>query len=369
MQKHNSSPCCYRIGAGFGVVIFDTKTFILGRMDSITHITVGACLGEAFAGRQLGKKAMLWGALVHSLPDIDFLAGLWMDIPSELLAHRGFTHSFLFLFLVTPLLGWLAKRIHAAEQLSLQRWCLFFFTAILAHLFLDAFNNYGIGWFEPFSHHRISFHTLYVADPFFSLWPGVAFLALLRLQAFDVRRSFWWKFAFIMCGLYLAYCGVHKLQIDREVKQAFARQNIPHQRYFTTPAPLQNWLWFIVAGNDSGYYTGFRSLYVKKGRPIHFEYFPRRDSLLSHVQDHEALKKLIRFSQHFYTVELWGDTLVFNDLRFGQMIGWQSPRQRFVFHYYLSHPSENKLVVQRGRFAGWNLEVFWALLRRIVGLE
>ena len=29
--------------------------------------------------------------------------------------------------------------------------------------FIDAFNNYGVGWFEPFSHERISFNAIYVA--------------------------------------------------------------------------------------------------------------------------------------------------------------------------------------------------------------
>jgi hypothetical protein len=42
-------------------------------MDSITHIAVGACIGEVFAGKKIGKKAMWLGAAANSLPDIDFL--------------------------------------------------------------------------------------------------------------------------------------------------------------------------------------------------------------------------------------------------------------------------------------------------------
>ena len=29
-------------------------------MDSLTHIALGACMGEAFAGYKVDKKAMLW---------------------------------------------------------------------------------------------------------------------------------------------------------------------------------------------------------------------------------------------------------------------------------------------------------------------
>ena len=65
-------------------------------MDSLTHIALGACMGEAFAGQTVGRKAMLWGILAQSIPDIDFIASTWLDTTSNLLAHRGFTHSILF---------------------------------------------------------------------------------------------------------------------------------------------------------------------------------------------------------------------------------------------------------------------------------
>jgi inner membrane protein len=121
-----------------------------------------------------------------------------------------------------------------------------------------------------------------------------------------------------------------------------------------------------VAGNDSGYHVGFRSILDRK-KQISFQYFPRNDSLLRSVADHEQLQHLIRFSQQFSTAEQWGDTLVFNDLRFGQITGWQNPRGRFVFHYILNHPEDNTLVVQRGRFAGWNKTVAKSFIRRIGG--
>ena len=94
----------------------------------------------------------------------------------------------------------------------------------------------------------------------------------------------------------------------------------------------------------------------------------RNDSLLAPIADHEDLQHLIRFSQGFYTVEKYRDTLLFNDLRFGQILGWQDPRQQFVFHYYLQHPDDNRLVVQRGRFTGWNWLVVKNLWRRIRGI-
>jgi inner membrane protein len=325
-------------------------------------------MGEAFAGRTLGKKAMWWGALAQTAPDIDFIASFWMDTPGALLAHRGFTHSFLFFLLITPVFALLAEKFHRPHNIRLGKWILFFGGVILVHILVDSLNNYGVGWFEPFSHQRISFNTIYVADPFFSLWPAIALVVLLFKKWWDPSRKYWVRVGLGISAVYLLYCTVNKIKIDRDVAAEINQRQIQADRYFTTPAPLQNWLWYVVAGNDSGYYIGFRSLFDTK-KDIHFNFFPRNDSLLKEVSDHEELQKLIRFSQQFYAVEKWNDTLVFNDLRFGQIVGWHDPNQRFVFHYFLHHPHDNRLVVQRGRFTGWNKETFFSLLRRIKGNE
>lgn len=335
-------------------------------MDSLTHIALGACMGEAFAGKTVGRKAMLWGVLAQSVPDIDFLAAFWMNTTGNLLAHRGFTHSILFCLLLTPLLAFFAERWHRPHNISYTRWFMFLGSVIFVHLFLDAFNNYGVGWFEPFSHYRISFNVIYVADPFFSIWPGIALVALLVLKRKHEKRVFWWRFGLGLSFVYLSYCVINKAIINAAIKKSFALQQLPHQRYFSTPAPLQNWLWFVVAGNDSGYHVGYRSVFDSKPT-IAYTYFPRNDSLLQTVKNDEDLHRLVRFSQQYYTIEKFSDTLVFNDLRFGQVIGWQDPHEKFAFHYYLQYPDDNTLVVQRGRFAKWDGQTLHVLWKRIKG--
>jgi inner membrane protein len=335
-------------------------------MDSLTHIALGACMGEAFAGRTVGRKAMLWGALAQSIPDIDFLAAFWLDTVSNLLAHRGFTHSLLFCLIIALLFSYLAERWHRPHNISYRRWLAFFASVIFVHLFIDAFNNYGVGWFEPFSHSRVSFNAIYVADPFFSIWPGIAFAALILLRRRHAARSFWWKFGLIMSFLYLSYSLVNKMTINRQVKRILAKQNIQYKRYFTTPAPFQNWLWFVVAGDEKGYYTGYCSVFDSKDS-ISLRYSAVNDSLLQPFDSNPDLAKLRRFSQGYYTAERYANTVVFNDLRFGQVIGWHNPAERFAFYYYLQYPQENALVVQRGRFAKWDAAVIKSLWNRIRG--
>lgn len=335
-------------------------------MDTLTHIALGACIGEAFLGKKIGRKAMLWGALAQSVPDIDFLASLWMNTTSNLLAHRGFTHSILFAIGISVFLALLAEKLHRPHNIRLHTYLVFFVVEVFVHIFLDAFNNYGVGWFEPFSQYRVSFNTMYVADPFFSVWAGIAFLGLVLAKRRSPRRKYWWMGGVLMCSGYLAYGIVNKLIIDEDVRKAFRQQKVPFKHYFTTPAPLQNWVWYVVAGDDQGYYTGYRSVFDRTDT-LALEYFPRNTALLDTFKQSLPVQQLIRFSKGYYTVENWGDTLVFNDLRFGQVIGWHYPRERFAFHYYLNLPDENTLVVQRGRFAKWNWRELKLLAKRVKG--
>lgn len=335
-------------------------------MDSLTHIALGACIGEAFLSKPLGKKAMLWGALAQSIPDIDFISAFWMDTSSGLLAHRGFTHSFLFCGIMVMLFALLADRLHRPHNISMRQWILFFGAAVFIHIFIDAFNNYGVGWLEPFSHLRISFNTVFVADPFFSIGPAIACIALIYLSKKHPLRKSWWRLGLWCSGLYLLYCLSNKYKVNNDVKDILQQQQVSYTRYFTTPAPFQNWLWYVVAGNDSGYHIGFYSVFDNT-KNIAFQYFPRNDYLLTPFAREEELQHLVRFSQQYYTVEKWNDTLVFNDLRFGQVLGWQYPQGKFVFRYYLHQPNENKLVVQRGRFEGWNWDAVKFLWHRIKG--
>ena len=79
-------------------------------MDTLTHFALGACIGEAVAGK-MGKKAMLFGAIANSLPDIDFAASLWLKPDENLLAHRGITHSFMFAIIGSFFFGFICFKL------------------------------------------------------------------------------------------------------------------------------------------------------------------------------------------------------------------------------------------------------------------
>jgi len=42
-------------------------------VDSLTQIILGAAVGEAVLGKKVGNKALLWGGIAGTLPDLDVL--------------------------------------------------------------------------------------------------------------------------------------------------------------------------------------------------------------------------------------------------------------------------------------------------------
>ena len=81
-------------------------------MDSLTQITLGAAIGEAVLGRKIGNKAMLWGGIAGTLPDLDVFANAVADEISALAFHRAITHSVFFAALAPLVLGWLIHRLY-----------------------------------------------------------------------------------------------------------------------------------------------------------------------------------------------------------------------------------------------------------------
>lgn len=334
-------------------------------MDSLTHIVLGATLGEALAGHRLKKKAMWIGAVAQSIPDFDFLASFWSDSPTDLLAHRGFTHSLLFIALIAPALAWLARRWHKNDY-SMREWIVFFSVQLFTHIFLDTFNAYGTGWFEPFSHRRLSFNVLFVADPLFTVWLIISSLALLTRWNNQSWRVRWTWFGLGMSVFYLIVSISSKLIVHQHVKENMTQQSLPANRYFTSPTPLNSLLWYIVISDGKGYHIGYRSVFDHDDR-IDFQFFLKNDSLLEPLRGRQDVNKLIRFSQDYYVIRSKGDTLVFSDLRFGQAGGWRPANTEFVFQYYLNYPDQNQLVIQRGRFTQWTQQSVAAFWRRIMG--
>lgn len=336
-------------------------------MDSLTHIALGACIGEAVFSKQAGKKALVLGAIAQSLPDIDVVASLWLPPAENLLVHRGFAHSFLFGVIAAVLLSLLARKILKLHNVSFKKLFFFFCLLIWLHDLLDVCNAYGTGLFEPFSHQRFSINLLYVIDPFFSISLVIAFIALIIGRKNDPTRKRWVVGGLLPCCMYFLYAIFNKVSASEQVKKSLLSDQIPYKSFFTTPTPFNSWLWYSVAATDSGYFIGYRSVFDKNSFPVPFVYYKKNDQLLQSVDKNINVKELLKFADNYYTFDGQGDSLVFNVLRFGQVFGWQNHKAHFAFQYFLNPSYNNSLVVQRERFKGWNKKTLTGIYNRIKG--
>jgi inner membrane protein len=313
-------------------------------MDSLTHLVLGACTGELILGKKLGKKAMLYGAIAANIPDIDIITGLFVPGDKALLIHRGLTHSLFFAIVCGSCLAWLANRRY--PKISFLTFAFFCIFQLALHDLLDTCTSYGTGLLEPFSNYRFSFHLLYVADPLFTLPLLISTMVLLFKPTQRIKYAFT---AIIISTLYICFAAYNKISIDNKVKASF-----------TTPAPFNTVLWYCVLKTDSGFYTGYRSIFDKS--PTSYTYHPKNDSLLK--QPESSLKT---FAQGYYTITRSGQHLYFNVIRFGQIQGWQTKDAPFALSYPLNIQGNNTMIIQKGRLTGWNKNSIKQYIERILG--
>jgi inner membrane protein len=92
-------------------------------MDSLTQLTFGAACGEAILGQKVGRKALVWGAVLGTLPDLDVFIPLGGPV-NDFVYHRGFSHSLILLALLSPMIAWLISKIHPDTKRYYRGWVL-----------------------------------------------------------------------------------------------------------------------------------------------------------------------------------------------------------------------------------------------------
>lgn len=124
-------------------------------MDSLTQIVLGAACGEAAAGRKLGNRAILWGAVGGTLPDLDVFAAFFTDEIGSTAFHRGFMHSFLFAALAPWVLARGAQwfygnnvfRRRGYKAAAMAIWLIFYTGAALGVNFIPVALGEGLSWY------------------------------------------------------------------------------------------------------------------------------------------------------------------------------------------------------------------------------
>lgn len=284
-------------------------------MDSLSQIVLGAATGEAVLGRRIGNKALVWGAIGGTIPDLDVLGGLVLDPLANLAFHRGITHSVLFWVVGACAMAWPLARSRR-NDVGYAGWAWFFFATFATHVLLDCFTLYGTQVWAPFADTRVAWSTISVADPLYTL-PFLGFVvALSRAEKGSARRRKWHRWAWgWSCGV-LALTVVNKLHVDQTFRAALAAQGIPATRMVTTPTILNNVLWNATAETADAYYLGTYSLFDTS--PVTFARVEKGWEHLGEFAEDPTVQVLQWFSDGYLHVAPPVDGLwEFSDLRFG----------------------------------------------------
>lgn len=235
-------------------------------MDSITQIVLGAACGEAVLGKKIGNKALLFGAIGGTIPDLDvFIGRMLFDNEIQAMAfHRGFMHSLLFAIIGSFLFGWITYKLYnkgkRATTTSLKNWVLLFFWSILTHPILDCFTPYGTQLFAPFSDYRVAFNNISVADPLYTVPFLVCLIIMMFFNRKKPRRTWWLKAGIYISSAYMILTLINKRHMDSVFKTSFNKAGINYQRFSAQPTILNNILWYAVAETETQYHLTFYSL-------------------------------------------------------------------------------------------------------------
>ncbi|HET7845623.1 MAG TPA: metal-dependent hydrolase [Xanthomonadales bacterium] len=312
-------------------------------MDNLTHALMGGLLVAACAPAARRRAALVAGAVVATLPDLDVFWP-WADPVAAFTMHRSATHS-LFVLPVAGLLLWLALRAWRPVRESPWRWLLGIELAVVTHALIDACTVYGTQLLWPLERPPAMWANLFIIDPLVTLPLLVG--AVLAWRGRESRRAGFWTFAgLVLCGFYVAWSGAAKWLLERTVHAELARKGYTAALVLTEPTPFNTVAWRVVVMRMDGrqYFEGFFSYYTGRITPL--QPMMSQPELLDGAPS-PALRRLQWFTQGFYSVQLVGRDVVLSDLRMGV-------EPKYTFRFVLAEKQDAGVVaVEPPRQVPW----------------
>ena len=290
-------------------------------MDSLTQIVLGAACGEAVLGNKIGNRALLFGAVGGTIPDLDVFVGnlIYGNKIDAMLFHRGYMHSILFSVLGAFVFGWVVYKLYNTGKrqgsTTLKSWILLFFWSLFTHPILDCFTPYGTQLFAPFSNYRVAFNNIAVADPAYTLPFLVCMIVLMFFKRNTNKRKKWLKIGVGISSIYMFFTIGNKLYINSTFKASLAEQNIGYARFSAQPSILNNILWYGIAETETSYKVAYYSLLDTSNRFSEWQDIPKTRAI--NTSDYEDLEGLSWFSNGYFNVEkITNSEYLYNDLRY-----------------------------------------------------
>lgn len=283
-------------------------------MDSISQAVLGAAVQGALLGKVQGRRALLYGAALGTLPDLDVFVR-YADPVSSMTYHRGFSHSVFVLTALAALMTRLVRRRWPDAPYSTRR----FFTAVwlvlITHVLLDAFTVYGTQMFWPLAPTPESWAAIFIIDPVYTVPLLLAVLSALAIglagKGIGVLAG-----ALVFSTAYLGFGLSGRLLVEQRVSDALKAQGVAVERLRAVPMPLNTLVWRVIAQGPGGQQIEAVSSLFDRKAPEWVRLPPQSD--VEHVLKGVPLYERLRwFTGDWLRLDVIGDALVVSDLRMG----------------------------------------------------
>lgn len=307
-------------------------------MDSVTQIVLGAAVGEATLGKTMGNKAMLYGAIAGTIPDLDVLSSSFVDTVTALEIHRGFTHSIFFSVVFGALFAWLTSLYE--KRANFKQWYWLWFMCLITHPFLDAHTTWGTQLFWPFDI-RLAYKNIFVIDPLYTLPFLICVVWAAFLKRGSTKRIKINNIGLIVSSSYMVLTLILKSITYFKFTNALKEQDISYKAIETKPSPFNTILWTANVEVEDAFLIGDYSFFDTK--PIQFYSHPKNHAALGALKNTDKIQRLIAISNGWYAISEKDNNIYFNDLRFG-LLSVDPQTEKYAFSYQIQ-PTLNGVKV------------------------
>lgn len=283
-------------------------------MDSITQAVLGAALQGTVLGRIQGRRSLLYGAALATLPDLDVIIR-YADPVSQMTYHRGFSHSLFVLTGLAWLLAWLVNTRWPGKGYTLPRLFLAFWLVLVTHPLLDAFTVYGTQLFWPLQTTPLSWAAVFIIDPVYTL-PLLAAVLYASCQGLTRRAMQLLTLALLFGAAYLGFGLAGRMAAEQRFQAALDQQGLVASEVRAVPIAFNSLVWRVLAKTPDGdYYEGISSGFDRRAPEM--QRLPRNLELAKVLADQPLHARLRWFTDDWLRYDQIGDALVVTDLRMG----------------------------------------------------
>lgn len=292
-------------------------------------MVLGASIAHLTLAPVIGRRAILLGAALGTLPDLDVLVP-YDDAIASFTYHRSWSHSLFVLSIISIPIAWLCKKLLGTATTRYSTWLIGVWLILITHPLLDGFTLYGTQIWWPLTPTPTAWGSVFIIDPLYTFPLLAGVIAALRWR-YERARTFV-LMGLSLSTLYLGWTLYAQHTTRAKVNAIIAQRGIAAEHTLIAPFPL-SLLWRVVVVTEHTYLEGYSSL-LDATDSIALDQYSNGKSECSEWLDHWPVQRIDWFTKGTYSLSVQGEQLVASDLRMGV-------EDSYVFEFDIANWQDN----------------------------